>query len=197
MLSPVFLVPHLACRPLEHYPESKIYQECRHFQEYAHNVTNQTVGYLRDHTYDRGVRNLQQVYGSALDVKNSLVDSVDDAYQNMKKSVRRSVDRVENYFTDVVDTTKDNAKEYCDAGLQKVNALVDEVKRERQKILGNGHALKPDQEQELQIVSECSQIGISFIALLFSSSSFEISWTNTLRMKQDKPITLSRRTVNT
>ena len=161
LFNPVVLVPHLACRPLEHYPESKIYKECRHFQDYAHNVTNQTVGYLRDHTYDRGVRNLKQVYGSALDVKDSLVNSVDDAYQNVKKSLRRSVDRVEDYFTDVVDTTKDNAKEYCDAGLHKVNALVDEVKREREKFFGNEHALKPDQEEELQIVSERPQTSIS------------------------------------
>jgi hypothetical protein len=133
----------MLCRPLEHYPESKIYKECRHFQQYAQNKTNESVGYLRDHTFAPGVRNLRQVYGSALDVKSSLFHSLNDVYQSVR-----------SYFTRVVDTTTDTAKEYCDAGLHKVNALVDQVKRERETLLGNGHALKPNEELELQIVSE-------------------------------------------
>jgi hypothetical protein len=85
------------------------------------------------------------------------LNSADDVYYNLKKTFRRKVGDVKERVTDAVESTKDNAKEYCDAGLQKVNALVDELKREKEKFLGvTGHALKPAQEKELEGVS-CSK----------------------------------------
>ena len=82
-------------------------------------------------------------------MKDSLLNSLDDVYFNLKKSWRRTVGEVKNRVSNVVGSTKENAKEYCDAGLQKMNNLVEEVKREREKYLGGGHSLKPDQEREL------------------------------------------------
>jgi hypothetical protein len=75
---------------------------------------------------------------------------VDDVYYNIKKSFNRKVRDVTDRVSGAVDSTKENAKEYCDAGLNKMNGLIDEVKREREKFLGKGHALKPDQERELE-----------------------------------------------
>ena len=42
---------------------------------------------------------------------------------------------LKNRVNDAVETTAENAKEYYDAGIQKVNnALVEELKHEREKI---------------------------------------------------------------
>ena len=141
----------MACKPLEHYPESKIYQNCRNFQEFANNVTNKSVNFVREQTYNRGVRNLKGFYHTIQDAKDSIFNSLDDVYFNIKKQFHRKVENVKERVTDAVESTKDNAKEYCDAGLQKVNGLIDELKREKEKFLGvSGHALKPAQEKELE-----------------------------------------------
>jgi len=142
----------LICKPFEHYPESKIYQNCRNFQGFATNVTNSSVNFIREQTYNRGIRNVKGFYHWTIDLKNSLFNSLDDIYFNIKKSLRRRVVNVKERVTDAVESTKENAKEYCDAGLQKVNGLVEELRREKEKYLGTGHALKPYQEQELEAV---------------------------------------------
>jgi len=147
------IVPNLACKPFEHYPESKIYQGCRNFQEYANNVTNRSVNFIQEQTYNRGIRNFKDLRSSVYNAKNWLTNSFDDVYYNIKKAFRRKVTDVKERVTDVVGSTKDNAKEYCDTGLQKVNGLIEELKREKEKYLGGRHALKPAQEQELETVS--------------------------------------------
>jgi hypothetical protein len=142
----------LVCKPFEHYPESKIYQNCRNFQTFANNVTNNSVNFIQEQTYKRGIRNVKGLYHWTIDLKNSLLNSLDDIYFNIKKSLRRKVVDVKERVTDTYEATKENAKEYCDAGLQKVNGLVEELKREKAKYLGTGNALKPYQEQELEAV---------------------------------------------
>jgi hypothetical protein len=147
------LVPNLACKPFEHYPESTLYQSCRRFQEYANNVTNQSVHFVGDQTYNRGLRSVKSVSRTVKDAKDSVFSYIDDIYYSIKKTFHRKVDDVNDRVSDAVVSTKDNAKDYCDAGLQKVNRLVEELKREKEKYLGvAGHALKPAQEKELESV---------------------------------------------
>jgi hypothetical protein len=143
----------LACKPFEHYPESKLYQNCRHFQEYTNNVTNNSLKFVQEQTYNRGVGLFKRLYYWTINLKDSLLNYLDDVYFNIKKFFRRKVVDVKDRVSDVVETTKDNAKEYCDAGLKKVNGLVEEFRREKEKYLGSGHALKPYQEIQLEAVS--------------------------------------------
>jgi len=146
-----YAFPNLACKPFEHYPESKLYQGCRRFQEYANNVTNQSVHFVGDQTYNRGLRTVKSISHTVKDAKDSVFSYIDDIYYNIKKTFHRKVDDVKDRVSDAVVSTKDNAKDYCDAGLQKVNSLVEELKREKEKYLGvAGHALKPAQEKELE-----------------------------------------------
>jgi hypothetical protein len=153
----------LACKPFEHYPESNLYKNCRNLQEFTNNVTNNSVNYLREQSYNRGFRPLKRLYYSATDLKDTLFSSLDDFYFNLKKTFRRKVGDVKDRVTGAVVSTKDNAKEYCDAGLQKVNDLIEDLKREKAKFLGDGHALKPYQEQELEAVSNRTCYGGVFL----------------------------------
>ena len=49
----------------------------------------------------------------------------------MKNKLLGSFRSVKNRVVGVVETTTDNAKEYYEAGLQKVNKLIEELKQER------------------------------------------------------------------
>ncbi len=138
----------MACKPFEHYPESKIYQNCRNLQEYANNVTNKSITYVRDQTVNRGGNIFKRFYHYVIHLKDSLFNFLDDIYASVKKTFRRKVD----HGKDAVDLAKQNAKEYSEAGLKKVNELIEELKREKAKYFGDGHALKPDQEIELRTV---------------------------------------------
>ncbi|CAF1390473.1 unnamed protein product, partial [Adineta ricciae] len=145
-----YAFPHLACKPFEHYPESKLYQGCRRFQEYADNVTRQSVHFVEDQTYNRGGRVLQTILTTTKNAKNTVLNKFDDVYYGVKKFFHRKVDNVKETVGEAVETTTDSAKQYCEAGLQKVNNLIEEFKREKEKYLGSGHALKPAQERELE-----------------------------------------------
>jgi hypothetical protein len=131
-----FLVPYLACKPFHRFHHSKVNDACRDVQHLTSELTHKTYDFTRRHTFDRGLRNIKQVYGSADDIKNSLFSSLSDAYYTAKKSLRGSVGGVKNRVSDVVETTAENAKEYYDAGIQKVNHLIEDLKQEREKILG-------------------------------------------------------------
>ncbi|UJR09101.1 hypothetical protein I4U23_013348 [Adineta vaga] len=145
-----YVFPHLACKPFEHYPESKLYQGCRRFQEYANNVTNQSVQFIENQTYKRGTSTLKTVWNKMNNVKDSVLSKIDDGYYNIKKLFHRKIDNVKERVNGAVEVTKDNAKDYCEAGLEKVNRVIEELKREKEKFLGSGHALKPAQERELE-----------------------------------------------
>jgi hypothetical protein len=144
----------LACKPFEHYPESKIYQNCRNLQQYANNVTNNSINYLQYQTVNRGGNIVKRFYHYVIYLKDSLFNFLDDIYASITKTFRRKVKDSKDSVNDAVDLAKQNAKEYCDAGLQKVNGLIEDLKREKAKYFGAGHALKPDQEVELEAVSK-------------------------------------------
>ena len=131
-----FLVPPLVCKPFQHILHPKVNQICRDTHRYTKDVSDNAYDFTRRHTYERGVRNLKQVYNSAQDVKNSVLNSLNDVYYSLKRSLRGSVGGVKSRVADVVETTAENAKEYYDAGIQKVNNLIEELKQEREKILG-------------------------------------------------------------
>ncbi|UJR37117.1 hypothetical protein I4U23_029821 [Adineta vaga] len=149
LLVALFTIPPFACKPLKHLLHPKVNDACRDVQHLTKDLSGSTYDFTRRHTYDRGVRNLKQVYGSAQDLKNSVLNSLNDVYYSLKQTLRGSVGGVKNRVTDAVETTAENAKEYYDAGIQKVNHLIEELKQEREKILGARHTLKPDEEKEL------------------------------------------------
>ena len=143
---------------MEHYPESKLYEGCRNLQGFANNVTNQSVTYLRDHTFSRSVNYFNRFYQSILNLKNSFFNKVDDVYYGIKRRLQRKVDNSKEILTDTVGSVKDNTKEYCDAGLKKVTGLIEELKREKDRFLGTGPALSQDERTNLEKVGdECSR----------------------------------------
>ncbi|CAF4451776.1 unnamed protein product [Rotaria sp. Silwood2] len=146
----LYTVPYLACKSLEHYPESKAYQHCRDFQQYKNKQLENSFNKIRENTYIRGSHYLKQFYHFLIGIKDWIVNFLDDVYYAIKKIFRRQVSNVKGHVNNAVETTKENAKEYCDASLQKVNNLIEEFKREKDKYLGSRHALKPAQEKELE-----------------------------------------------
>ncbi|CAF0883105.1 unnamed protein product [Adineta steineri] len=145
----LYTLPFLACKPFERFHHPKVVDVCRDVHDYTQNLTKNTYKFARGHTYERGLRNLKQVYRSAQDVKDSVLNSLNDVYYTGKRALRGSVGGVKNRVSDAVETTAENAKEYYDAGIQKVHNLIEELKQEREKILGVRHTLKPDEEKEL------------------------------------------------
>ncbi|CAF1087695.1 unnamed protein product [Rotaria sp. Silwood1] len=145
----LYALPYFVCKPFEKYHHSSVNNMCRNIDDYTQNLTHKTYDFTRRHTFDRGIRNFKQFYRSSTDIKDSLLNSLNDVYHSIKESLQGSVHNVKNRVSDVVETTTDNAKEYYDAGIQKVNHLIEELKQEREKILGTRHTLKPDQEKEL------------------------------------------------
>jgi len=108
----------------------------RDLDQFTTNLTKNAYDFGRRHTYERGVRNLKQFHSSFTDLKDSILNSLNDVYYSAKNSLRGSVGGVKDRVSDVVETTAENAKEYYDAGIQKVNSLIEELKHEREKILG-------------------------------------------------------------
>lgn len=150
------LVPHLLCKPFEHYPESKIYQNCRTLQQYANNVTNQSVTYLRDHTFSRSVNYFNRAYRWIVNLKNTIFSQLDDIYYGLKRRWQRKVDNSKEVLSETVGSVKENAKEYCEAGIKKANALIEELRREKDRFLGTGPALsKEDRERYEQVSFDC------------------------------------------
>ena len=152
LFSGIYVVPQLACRPFEHYPKTKIHQQCRLFKEYRQNLTDQTLHTLRHDTF----RNLNEFYHSTAKWKQMATDKITGFYSRSSIFFRRSMTDVKDRVSNVVETTAENAKEYCDAGIQKINALIEEVKQEREKYFGHRHVLNADQEEELRNVCICS-----------------------------------------
>lgn len=129
-------VPRLGCKPFARYHHPKVNEMCRDVHKFTDDVTSKTYDFTRRHTFDRGVRNLKQFYGTVNDIRTSVGNSLNDVYYTLKRSLRGSVGDVKNRVVDVVETTAENAKEYYDAGIQKVHHLIEELKQEREKILG-------------------------------------------------------------
>jgi len=130
------LVPPLACKPFQRFHHAKVNQACHDLDHFSSNLANNTYNFARRHTYERGLRNFKQVYGSFNDIKDSVLNSLSDVYYSAKQSIGGSFGGVKNRVSGVVETTAENAKEYYDAGIQKVNNLIEELKQEREKILG-------------------------------------------------------------
>ncbi|CAF1227769.1 unnamed protein product [Rotaria sp. Silwood1] len=146
----LYIFPYLACKPFEHYPESKVYQYCQDFQEYRDKQLKNSYNKIYEQTYFRGSHYIKKFFNFLIGIKDWIMNFLDDIYYSIKKTYHRQVNKVKDRVDDVVSTTKDNAKEYCDASLEKVKTLVDEFKREKDKLLGSRHALKPGQEKELE-----------------------------------------------
>ncbi|CAF0982297.1 unnamed protein product [Rotaria sp. Silwood1] len=150
LLLGLYIFPYLACKPFEHYPESKVYQYCQDFQEYRDKQLKNSYNKIYEQTYFRGSHYIKKFFNFLIGIKDWIMNFLDDIYYSIKKTYHRQVNKVKDRVDDVVSTTKDNAKEYCDASLEKVKTLVDEFKREKDKLLGSRHALKPGQEKELE-----------------------------------------------
>ncbi len=126
----------MACKPFERFHHAKVNAVCKDVNHLTTDLTKKGYDFTRRHTYERGVRNLKQFYGSFNDIKDSVLNSLSDVYSTTKNSLGGSVGDVKNRVTDAVETTAENAKEYYDAGIKKVNHLIEELKTEREKILG-------------------------------------------------------------
>ena len=109
---------------------------CRDVYHYANNFTRAAYDFTRRHTYERSIRNLKQFYRSARDMKGSICSSLEDVFYSIRGSLSGSMDGVKQRVSEVVESTAEGAKEYCDVGLQKMNKLIDELKHEREKYLG-------------------------------------------------------------
>ena len=139
IISCFFLVPNLAgfaCKPLGRFIHPKVKDVCHDVQHFTSDLGHKSYNFTRRHTFDRGLRNIKQVYGSANDIKNSVLSSLSDLYYSTKGSLSGSVGDVRHRVSDAVETTAENAKEYYDAGIKKVNHLIEELKQEREKLLG-------------------------------------------------------------
>lgn len=131
-----YLVPNLACKPFTRFHHPKVNEVCRNLDHLSSDIASKTYNFTRRHTYERGIRNFKQFYRSFNDIKDSVSNSLKDVYYSTRQTLRGSVGDVKNRVADVVETTTENAKEYYDAGIQKVNNLIEELKAEREKILG-------------------------------------------------------------
>lgn len=131
-----FAVPMLACKPLEQYQNTTVNEMCRKIVYHIKHIPSDAFNFIRRHTYDRGVRNAKRLYRSAADINQSLFSSLNDIYSSFTNSIRGSVRDVKNRVTDAVETTTDNAKEYYEVGLQKINSLIEDLKQEREKFRG-------------------------------------------------------------
>ncbi len=136
IISCFFLVPYLVCKPFARFHHQKVNAACDDVQHFTSDLGHKSYDFTRRHTFDRGLRNFKQVYGSAKDIKNSVLSSLSDLYYTTKGSLSGSVGDVRNRVSDAVETTAENAKEYYDAGIKKVNNLIEELKQEREKLLG-------------------------------------------------------------
>ena len=121
---------------MERFRHAKVTEVCRDAHRFSTDFTKKISDFTRRHTYERGLRNFKQVHGSFTDLKNSISSSLGDVYYTAKSFLRGGVGDAKDRFSGVIETTAENAKEYYDAGIQKVHHLIDELKNEREKILG-------------------------------------------------------------
>ncbi|CAM4795814.1 unnamed protein product [Rotaria magnacalcarata] len=140
ILLTVYALPYLACKPFANNRNSKVNAICQNIQH--------TTDFTRFRTYNLGLLKLQKAYRSTIDVKKPVLKSLSNFCSSTKNKLLGSFRGVKNRVVGVVETTTDNAKEYYEAGLQRVNKLIEELKQEREKVVGTRHALKPDQERE-------------------------------------------------
>jgi len=150
ILFAVYTLPVLVCKPFQYYPITKVNNACRDVHRFTNRWTKKTYDVMRRHTYDRGVENLKRFHTTSHDLKDSVLSSLSDVYSSLKRRLTNSVGDVKQKAADVVETTSEKAKGYCDAGLQKMNSLLEELKNEREKYLGSRHALKPEEEKEFE-----------------------------------------------
>lgn len=127
----------MACKPFSHLYPPRVNEICRNVQHHTNDITNKVHDFTRRHTYERGLRNLKQAYGSFTDLKNSLSSSLGDVYYSAKSFLRGGVGDAKDRFSGVIETTAENAKEYYDAGIQKLHHLIEDLKHEREKLLGS------------------------------------------------------------
>lgn len=146
-----YALPNYACKPFEHYPESKLYQNCVKFQQYVGNVTTNTTDYaknfLENQAYNR-VRSFgQQICNFLKNIKHWIVDKFDDIYVGIRKFFQRNIE----HGKEIIGGKKDDVQAYCDAGLAKVRGMYDDLKKETEKFLSTHKpALKPYQAEELE-----------------------------------------------
>ncbi|CAF0845162.1 unnamed protein product [Didymodactylos carnosus] len=150
LLLGLYALPWLVCKPFDHYPESTPYALCNGIKNFSLSVTNGTYNFVRHNTYDRISHNIRRGRRSINDLKDSIYSSLEDVYYSVKKSLKTSVVEVKEKVADVYDHTAENAKQYCDAGLQKMNSVIEDLKKEREKFLGPRHVLTSTQEKELE-----------------------------------------------
>ncbi|CAF5229101.1 unnamed protein product, partial [Rotaria magnacalcarata] len=122
------LVPYLACKPFANNRNSKVNAICQNIQH--------TTDFTRFRTYNLGLLKLQKAYRSTIDVKKPVLKSLSNFCSSTKNKLLGSFRGVKNRVVGVVETTTDNAKEYYEAGLQRVNKLIEELKQEREKVVG-------------------------------------------------------------
>ncbi|CAF1623939.1 unnamed protein product [Rotaria magnacalcarata] len=150
LLLGVYFLPNLACKSLEHYPQSKAYQQCRAFQKYRNTQIDKSITFLRENTFKCSIDCFKKCYQSLVNIQKSIINFLGGLYSNTRKGFYRQYIRIKRSVTSIVGTTKENAKENFDASVQKVNDLIEEFKREKDKFFGSRNALKPDQQQELE-----------------------------------------------
>jgi hypothetical protein len=129
-------VPYLVCKPFHYYPIPKVNEFCSHIDRSIDDFTKNTYKFTRRHTYELGLRNFKQIHRYGQDMKDSLTISFNNLIHSTKKSVSGSYGTLKQRVNTVVESSKENAREYCDAGLQKLNKLIEDLKQERDKYLG-------------------------------------------------------------
>ena len=129
-------MPHLVCKPFQYYPIAQVNNACRAVNRHTQDLTKKAYDFTRRHTYERGIRNLKEAYVTFTDLKDSIWSSLRDILYSARKSLPDTVSDVKQRVADVVESTTENAKEYCDAGVQKMSKLMEELKHEREKYLG-------------------------------------------------------------
>ncbi|CAF0810243.1 unnamed protein product [Didymodactylos carnosus] len=150
LLLALYAVPWLVCRRVEHYPQSLPYALCSGVKNFTSSLTNNTYNFARHNTYDRVKHGIRRGSRTANDLRDSIYSSLEDVYYSGKKLLKTSVGEVKGKVADVYDSTTDNAKQYCDAGLKKMNTVIEDLKKEREKVLGPRHVLTQTQEKELE-----------------------------------------------
>jgi ElaB/YqjD/DUF883 family membrane-anchored ribosome-binding protein len=132
----LLLVPYLACKPFQYYPIGQVNQVCRDVRRYTDDMSRKVYHNTRYYTCDRGLLNLKRFYRSSMDLKDSISTSLSDVLSSVRSSLFSSVHSLKDRVEQVVRSTKENAKEYRDAGVHRLHDLIEELERERDKYLG-------------------------------------------------------------
>lgn len=151
----VYTLPLLVCKPFEYYPVGKVNAACKDVQRHVDHYTKNVYSFVRRNTYERGIQNAKRLWVTVKDVKESIGDSLSQICSSTTNLFRGISDKVKNSFSHVRQSvvnfiwrTKDNAKGYCDAGIEKVNKILDDIKLEREKYFGGKQSVPAEQEHE-------------------------------------------------